>query len=361
MALQVINVVETRWNSILYAGRRILLLQKCIEPFVPIIISTLVKSKFRAFTFTEAEFWYPLKSLLDFLLPYQIATDVLQSDASSLVDVHSQFASLIAAANSLAVPHPLAGMREELMKIIRKQWNKHVNHDIVITCAFLSHDPRYSLFDAMEKHKASEWFEKWGVEFLTHYRLSESDTASIISSNLFQQLSDFSARVGVFSSFNTYQGLDSLPHAAHGAAQRFRREVLLTIWRRYLNGSATELAHCALAILSITASEAAVERSFSRQGIIHSDRRNRSSEASVYHQMCVSFNLRALERSELPAEQRLDRGVTEELPDIEETDATPLLSQRENLAAAELASPPSAARRRRRIWLSYSWTSRSPC
>ena len=34
-------------------------------------------------------------------------------------------------------------------------------------------------------------------------------------------------------------------HAAHGAAQRFRREVLLTIWRRYLNGSATELAHCA--------------------------------------------------------------------------------------------------------------------
>ena len=98
-----------------------------------------------------------------------------------------------------------------------------------------------------------------------------------------------------------------------------------------------------LAILSITASEAAVERSFSRQGIIHSDRRNRSSEASVYHQMCVSFNLRALERSELTAEQRLDRGVTEELPDTEKTDATPLLSERENLVAAELTFPPSAA------------------
>jgi len=57
--------------------------------------------------------------------------------------------------------------------------------------------------------------------------------------------------------------------------------------------------------------------------------------------MVVSFNLRAIERSELPADHRLDRGVTEELPDIEEIDGTPLLSFRENLVAAELTSPPS--------------------
>ena len=174
-ALQIINVVETRWNSVLYAGRRILLLHKCIEPFIPLVISTLEKStKFRHFKFTEVDYWFPLKSLLDFLLPYQIATDVLQSDASSLADVHSQFASLITAANSLVIPHPLAGMREELVNIIRGQWNDHVNHDIVITCSFLSHDPRYFQFNAMEKHEASHWFEKWGVKFLTHYRLSES-------------------------------------------------------------------------------------------------------------------------------------------------------------------------------------------
>ena len=347
VALQIINIVDTRWNSVLYAGKRIQLLQKCIEPFVPLVVATLAKNiKFREFTFSDVEFWYPLKSLLSFLLPYQIATDVLQSDASSLADVHSQFATLIEDADSLAIPHPLAGMREGLMNIIRRQWDDHVNHDIVITCSFLSHDHRYAQFGAMEKHSASDWFATWGVKFLAHYKLSDADNPSHISSLLFQQLSDFSARVGVFSSFNTYQGLDSLPQATHGAAQRIRRELLLRIWRKYLNGSATELAHCALALLAITASEAAVERSFSRQGLIHSDLRNRSSDQSVYSQMCVAFNYRALERAAFSPEQRLDRGVTEELPDEEISDGTALLSQLRsldsgcnNLVAAEPNSP----------------------
>ena len=337
VALQIINIVDTRWNSVLYAGKRILLLQKCIEPFIPLVISTLAKNaKFCQFTFSDVDFWYPLNSFLDFLVPYQIATDVLQSDASSLGDVHSQFVTLIQAADSLVFPHPLAGMREELMATIRHQWNDHVNHDVIITCCFLSHDDRYSQFGAMEKHTASDWFTGWGVKFLSHYRLSDSDNVTDISALLFQQLSHFTARVGVFSSFNTYQGLDSLPHAAHGAAQRIRRDLLLSIWRKYLNGAATELAYCALALLSITASEAAVERSFSRQGIIHSDLRNRTSEESVYSQMCVAFNSRALERAALSPEQRLDRGVTEELPDEDVSDGTALLSQqyRDNLVAA---------------------------
>ena len=55
--------------------------------------------------------------------------------------------------------------------------------------------------------------------------------------------------------------------------------------------------------------------------------------------MAVSFNLRAIERADLPADHQLDRGVTEELPDIEEIDGTSLLSFRENLVAAELTSP----------------------
>jgi hypothetical protein len=145
-ALQVINVVETRWNSILYAGKRLMVLQECIAPYIPLIKATLAKSsKYRHFTFSASDFWYPLKALLDFLVPYQIATDVLQSDAASLADVHSQFATLISAADKLAIPHPLADMREGLMNIIRGQWNDHVNHDIVITCSFLSHDNRYAI------------------------------------------------------------------------------------------------------------------------------------------------------------------------------------------------------------------------
>ena len=66
-----------------------------------------------------------------------------------------------------------------------------------------------------------------------------------------------------------------------------------SVWNLYLP-TATELAACALALLSITASEAAVERSFSMQGIVHSDRRNRLLNSSVQDEMFIKFNHRAL-------------------------------------------------------------------
>ena len=57
-----------------------------------------------------------------------------------------------------------------------------------------------------------------------------------------------------------------------------------------------ELTACVLALLELTASEAAVERSFSRQGFVHSKARNRLSDESVQVQMAFSFNTRALQQ-----------------------------------------------------------------
>lgn len=64
----------------------------------------------------------------------------------------------------------------------------------------------------------------------------------------------------------------------------------------WTHSSAHELCTLAMALLSVTASEAAVERSFSRQGIIHSKLRNRLLDDSVQMQMFFSFNTRALEQ-----------------------------------------------------------------
>ena len=328
LALQIINVVDTRWNSVLFAAQRILELEFCIKPFITKVIAALAKRpRFKDCTFSEQEFWHPLKTLVHFLIPYQISTDILQSDAASLADVHGQFSQLITNADTLAIPHPLAAMREPLKRIIHSQWEQHINRDAVITCSFLAHDSRYTAFTSLEKHRAGDWFTSWGVEFLHHYHLSDSDNAAAISSLLFAQHSDFAAREGVFSSFNTYQGLDQMPQASHGAAQRARYATVLCIWRRYLNGAAIELATCALALLSVTASEAAVERSFSRQGLIHSKLRNRSYDESVHLQMCFAFNSRALERAALDPALRADRGCTEELPDDDADKGTALLSQ----------------------------------
>jgi hypothetical protein len=88
------------------------------------------------------------------------------------------------------------------------------------------------------------------------------------------------------------------------------------------------------ALLSLTASEAAVERTFSRQGLIHSKLRNRLCDDSVQMQMFFSFNTRALEQP-----HRHHRPWTEEVEEEEEINrGTALLSlwqPDEDIVAAE--------------------------
>jgi hypothetical protein len=69
---------------------------------------------------------------------------------------------------------------------------------------------------------------------------------------------------------------------------------------------------CALALLSLTASEAAVERSFSRQNIIHGKLRNSLSGDSVQTQMFIAFHKRALENAMLCKRKRKEEEEEEE-------------------------------------------------
>jgi hAT family C-terminal dimerisation region len=98
------------------------------------------------------------------------------------------------------------------------------------------------------------------------------------------------------------------------------------VWKFYVD-VAPELTACVQALLHLTASEAAVERSFSRQGLIHTKQRNRLSDGSVQVQMLFAFNTRALDR-DMEVE---DEGWVD-LPDEDEDDpsesrGTVLLSQ----------------------------------
>jgi hAT family C-terminal dimerisation region len=58
--------------------------------------------------------------------------------------------------------------------------------------------------------------------------------------------------------------------------------------------SAPVISHAAVAILSVAGSEAAVERTFSAQGAVHTKTRNRLLDATVEQEMFVKFNGRAL-------------------------------------------------------------------
>ena len=60
------------------------------------------------------------------------------------------------------------------------------------------------------------------------------------------------------------------------------------VWNLYLADShAPLISHAAVALLSVSASEAAVERTFSAQGLVHSDLRNRMSGDTVESEMFI--------------------------------------------------------------------------
>jgi hypothetical protein len=76
------------------------------------------------------------------------------------------------------------------------------------------------------------------------------------------------------------------------------------VWFLYLD-SAPIISNAAIAVLSVSASEASVERSFSAQGMVHNDLRNRLKDHSVETEMFIKFNEAALKRK--PQEVKKDK------------------------------------------------------
>ena len=337
--LQLVTVVPTRWNSILFAAMRVLLLHDCLRPCIPSIKVQLSKEKQRdryaAYTYCDELFWRPLSSLVDFLTPYKAATDIIQSDDACFGDVHHQFASLMVKADAINPPFALAAIKEELKSIIQAQWLKHVNINAVILCSLFSFDTGYSSFPPEEKMAADDWFNTWGTAFIKHYSLSTHDTDSAISEALEQQRSDFLTREGIFSTLDSRRA--KVAKGRRGARQ---------LWGGYLE-TAKEMAACVLALLELTASEAAVERSFSRQGQVHSKTRNRLADDSVQVHMCVAFNTRALAKGDTAATTGSESAEQELLDDDDTIRGTALLSQHylpnEELAAADMEEDENTA------------------
>jgi hypothetical protein len=98
-----------------------------------------------------------------------------------------------------------------------------------------------------------------------------------------------------------------------------------------------------MAVLCISGSEASVERSFSVQGTVHSDRRNRLSDPHVEAEVFIRFNTAALARQ--PGRQRVKAAeLGLEMKEEDEVDEVP---QMEGLFSrvrvdAELDAAPAA-------------------
>ena len=288
--LSILKPCTTRWSSHLFAAQRLIRLRQHIQIILP----------------QTDLFWTSLESLIAFLQPFQHATDVAQADNSTLYSVHQQFERLVRGLQLVPSTSFLYVLRDVVKDIILKYWHKFMPVSPIIMCSILSfHEAGQHQFNADQIHTAQEWFVAFSVDYLNQYNLSQYANVSDIRGAVRQQYADFLGNQGVF--------VDTSRTAADMRARQVAQSASLSssapttahyqywnaksVWFLYLH-SAPELSTAAIALLSAAGSEAACERTFSAQSLVHSKQRNRLRDDRVEQEMFIRFNTDALESKE---------------------------------------------------------------
>ena len=279
--LNLLRPCDTRWSSQLYAAQRLLRLKSFVDIVLP----------------QTPQFWADLISICGFLKPFQVATDVLQSDRATLYDAYLQYKDLIVHVNAIAPTSLFGPAVGSLREIMHDMWEKHVTEEAVIACALLAFDSHVNLCFAAERTRAAvEWLHLFAARYALYWHLTDNDSPTIeeLRQQAKSEWSDFVGRTAT-SSFSGLDGDIIDIRAVHDKEQR--RFDARSVWHLH-SAQAPVIAHAAVALLSISSSEAAVERTFSAQGDVHSDRRNRLGDDTVEAEMFIKFNERTVTRAE---------------------------------------------------------------
>jgi hypothetical protein len=296
-ALKLIRPCDTRWSYTLYAVKRLLKLRNYID-------QSLEEGKQEQ---KPISYWGKLTDLVVVLTPFSVATNIIQQDKATLFDVGMQFKMLQKHADSMESKQPAIALH--ITNCISNEWGRHINKSATIAAAILSAIPNIStLYTSPSIIDAQEFILNWGTEFLTYYQYSNAHN---VRQELTNQFVEFAARSNRFEGFK--RRVDSTETFIQKDGIETRLINPVTVWQSFRDG-VLELASVAVAILSICASEAAVERSFSIQDRIHSKSRNRSKDDLVEAQVFVKFNTVALET----AGESVIEGVIEISNDSEE-------------------------------------------
>lgn len=275
--LKLIRPCATRWSYTLIAIKRLLKLRNYID-------QSLEEGKQPS---KPVEFWGKLNDLVTILTPFSVATDIIQQDSATLYDVGIQFKLLQDHANSLKQKQPNISLH--IQACILNEWNSHINQSATIAAAILSAAPNISsLYQSEHIIAAQEYIIEWGVKFLLFYNYS---SAANVKQEITSQFVEFTSGTDRFQGFQSR--IDSTRVIVQKGDAFIETIKPINVWQSFRIG-ALELSSVAIAILSICASEAAVERSFSIQDRIHSKTRNRSKEDLVEAQVFVKFNTEAL-------------------------------------------------------------------
>lgn len=322
--LAVLKPCDTRWSSMLVAAQRLLRMKKDI---VCCFDGDSLPS-------VSADFWERLAALVEFLKPFQVATDCIQRDTATLYTVYEQFAVLLRHVKEKAQWAAVS---------VLERWSEHINIDAVVACAILSFATPDS---ALSIQAAQRFIVSFGSAYLSFYQLRDESKEQLADA-LTMQIADFNGREGEFIELK--QHIATMKRATTTGLENTQWNPR-KVWLLYPQNP---LAAVATALLSVSASEAAVERTFSAQGLVHSKLRNALHSTSIEAEMFVKFNSRQLKA--MPAastfgmcrEIRDDATSDEEelfaTPDDESVAATEIDEERKHSDDEEMVDAPAAA------------------
>jgi hypothetical protein len=276
---------DTRWSSSLLAAERILLLQHQINYIAKDHCTRILEED------ENENSWKKMEELVKILKPFQEATNILQSDSSTLYTVYKSFTKLLKTVNEFQ--SEFIDIESNTMKnIVHLYWKKHVNIHAVIMSAKFSMDEFYdSLFSPADIGNAKDWFIHFCEDYIYYYKHpNDSRTKEDISSQIIKQYARFQDGSTPFDKLHNLAEKNK-NNVKNGKINSNYACDIKELWS-YISDEVPELAGCALALLTLPSSEASVERSFSQQGIVHRKLRNRLGSNQIENEMKIKINCR---------------------------------------------------------------------
>jgi hypothetical protein len=155
--LNLLRPCDTRWSSWLNAIYRLLKVKKYVDVVTP----------------QPQRFWSDLEDMSRFLKQFQLATDVIQQDSSTLYDVFQQFKRLLQHVRGLQLTSIFQPAKDDVINIIIDMWEKHINLDAIIICAQLSFDSAAdAIFQRDQLVAAERWFLDFAAKYAVYWQLS---------------------------------------------------------------------------------------------------------------------------------------------------------------------------------------------
>ena len=277
---------DTRWSSWLYASRRLLKLKVYCDVVVP----------------QPPQFWVDLDEITRFLSPFQMATDIMQSDSSTIYELYQQFTSILRHVDSTPPNSCFHSAVDDIHNLVLTVLDDHVDMDLVVACSLLSFDTHTAALFPDRLKKAEKAFVEFAARYTFYWNCAGHSTIAEARSQSFAEWTSWNARApgsgfeemeDEVSRLKSHYMYCNRQTSSNGT--QFARWNPRLAWANHIRTSPV-ISLGAIALLSVAGSEAAVERTFSAQGKVHSKGRNRLRDDSVEAEMFCRFNSAALER-----------------------------------------------------------------